>query len=333
MVRMLHLTRRPDDGVAVSSAVAGLLRIPTKPIPSAKTTRHRPSVKGRESVPQRRWEKGSSPKKNHQLIHSRTTHHRSHEEHTVRFCLRPKHSIQWLYLRHCFIQQYDCLYNTLPQSSIDIPQIPTMPKSLLDAFNKTSVTLDDALNNFHLTDKLLSTTTNTSDIWTVPNPILTQVAEMSTILDNEIENFHLIAQIFEHTDFTPNTYEDDLGLFGCISNCSHSTSPIATTSTWMENNMNKSDLPSHGVLTNVTNTTHAPSLLSTSHSVEEDNNTNDETYLDIPMSYHAGNISFSTHTHIPDSPMGSSHGCNKSLTSENESAQTPQPHDLSLIHI
>jgi hypothetical protein len=42
---------------------------------------------------------------------------------------------------------------------------------------------------------------------------------------------------------------------------------------------------------------------------------------------HTDNISFSNHSYIPASPTDSSHGCNKSLTSENGSAQPLQPHD------
>ncbi len=94
------------------------------------------------------------------------------------------------------------------------------------------------MENFHLTKKLLSDTTNTPDDWKVPSHILTQVAEAYTILNNEIETFQLIKQLFENITFTSDIHEEDFGLYGCTS-AFPNYALIATPSTWMKKNTNR----------------------------------------------------------------------------------------------
>ncbi len=191
--------------------------------------------------------------------------------------------------------------------------------------NETSTILDNAVENFHLPDQLLGDTKTPRDTWTVPYPILTQIAEAYAILDNEVENFHLIDQLFNDTKTAFHNHKEDIGLYSSISTSSHNTL-ITTTSTRMERNTTNLGPPAHTVPNIIIDTSTTPS--SSPLHLRGGKDESCKAYVDTTASHrYTDNISFSTPLHYPASPIDSLHGCTTSLTSENGSKQSLQPHE------
>jgi hypothetical protein len=111
MVRMIILKRRMHHGIA--NAAVDDLPCHLKSPPTPQLITPLPSVDTRMGTPRRRWEKGSTPIKTHPpspCTTRRSKRRRTRASKTPPPVIHYRHhfcsSIQWLYLRHRFVQAY-----------------------------------------------------------------------------------------------------------------------------------------------------------------------------------------------------------------------------------
>ena len=117
MVRMFLLKRSGDHGIAVSTAaVDPSYRRPPTPT-TISTIQFSLLVIASMGTPRRRWEKGSTPKKNHPPSPCMTRHPKRRRRaqpspappsYTIHYRYCSRFLIQWLYLRHCFVTASLC---------------------------------------------------------------------------------------------------------------------------------------------------------------------------------------------------------------------------------
>jgi hypothetical protein len=161
MVRMLLLKMRIGNAIAAGGAIVGLLHLPHPPklLPSPINSTI-PTKRG-GGTPQRRWEKGSTPKKTHCPTTPKTNYCLKRRQpkpsrHVViKLCRHPRGSMQWLYLRHRFLHRYSTLHK-LPSETAEAPP-PTVPavNSVLAQKDKISKVLDNELLALQVVDSHL----------------------------------------------------------------------------------------------------------------------------------------------------------------------------------
>jgi hypothetical protein len=113
MVRMILLKWRGNHGIAIGAAIDDL-PCHHQPTPTPKLITPLPPVNTGMGTPRRRWEKGSTPKKTHppppcttrSLRRQRMQPSKASSSQAIHYRYRSRSLIQWLYLRHRFINPY-----------------------------------------------------------------------------------------------------------------------------------------------------------------------------------------------------------------------------------
>jgi hypothetical protein len=220
MVRMIHLKRGGNHGIAVGNAIDDLPRHhPSNPAPKLNPSLP-PTVNTGMGMPRRRWEKGSTPKKTHPPPPCATR--RSRRRQTTRpskaslppaihyrYCSRSL--IQLLYLRHRFVTAYLShnptfeTHNTIQSqhfSTDSIDQLACRLSTILDTalfdFRAATTRLDNIINEI---EDALENDTSHSDLPYSPlvDSIEHLAGAISLILDEELLDFNATHKCLDNT--------------------------------------------------------------------------------------------------------------------------------------
>jgi len=151
---MIILKRRMHHEIAINAAVDDLPRHLKSPPPPQFIT-PLPSVDTKMGTPRRQWEKGSTPTKTHPpspCTTRRSKRRRMRASKTLPPVIHYRHhsrsSIQWLYLRHCFVQAYLYQCHLSDTHTETQPAHQFLVESIEHLAGKISTVLDNALLDF-----------------------------------------------------------------------------------------------------------------------------------------------------------------------------------------